>query len=68
MLEKYIQAAQDPAAVERSLRGAHLLPRLGEPEEVARLAVFLACSDSSFITGAAYLIDGGALAWRGLNA
>lgn len=68
MLEKYINAADDPAAVERSLRGAHLLPRLGEPEEVAKLAVFLACSDSSFITGASYLIDGGALAWRGQNA
>ena len=68
MLEKYINAADDTAAVERSLRGAHLLPRLGEPEEVAKLAVFLACSDSSFITGASYLIDGGALAWRGINA
>ncbi len=68
MLEKYIKAADDPASVEASLRGAHLLPCLGEPEEVAKLAVFLACSDSSFITGAAYLIDGGALAWRGLNA
>jgi NAD(P)-dependent dehydrogenase (short-subunit alcohol dehydrogenase family) len=67
MLENYIVAAEDPAAVEGALRGAHLLPRLGEPEEVAKLAVFLACSDSSFITGAAYMIDGGALAWRGLN-
>jgi NAD(P)-dependent dehydrogenase (short-subunit alcohol dehydrogenase family) len=68
MLDKYIGAADDPAAVEKFLRGAHLLPRLGEPEEVAKLAVFLACSESSFITGASYLIDGGALAWRGLNA
>lgn len=68
MLQKYLEAAEDPAAVEAFLRGAHLIPRLGEPEEVARLAVFLACDDSSFITGASYLIDGGALAWRGLNA
>ncbi len=68
MLDKYLAAAADPVALEKELRGAHLLPRLGEPEEVAKLAVFLACNDSSFITGAAYLIDGGALAWRGLNA
>lgn len=68
MLEKYLNASDDPVALEKVLRGAHLLPRLGEPEEVAKLAVFLACSDSSFITGASYLIDGGALAWRGLNA
>ena len=67
MLQKYTDAAEDPAAVEAVLRGAHLLPRLGEPEEVAKLAVFLACSDSSFINGAAYLIDGGALAWRGIT-
>lgn len=67
MLEKYLQAADDPSAVEKTLRGAALLPRLGKPEEVAKLAVFLACDESSFITGAAYLIDGGALAWRGLN-
>jgi NAD(P)-dependent dehydrogenase (short-subunit alcohol dehydrogenase family) len=67
MLAKYIDAAEDKAGVESALRGAHLLPRLGEPEEVAKLAVFLACSESSFITGASYLIDGGALAWRGQN-
>lgn len=67
MLEKYINAAEDPAAVEKSLRGAHLLPRLGEPEEVAKLAVFLACDDSSFINGVYCPIDGGTLAWRGLN-
>lgn len=68
MLDKYINAAEDPVAVEKFLRGAHLIPRLGEPEEVAKLAVFLACSESSFITGASYLIDGGALAWRGQSA
>lgn len=67
MLQKYMDAADDPAAVEKVLTGAHLLPRLGEPEEVAKLAVFLACSDSSFITGASYEIDGGALAWRGIR-
>jgi NAD(P)-dependent dehydrogenase (short-subunit alcohol dehydrogenase family) len=37
--------------------------RLGEPEEVARAALFLASEDSSFMTGADLLIDGGYLAW-----
>lgn len=68
MLEKYLSAAEDKVAIERVLAGAHLIPRLGRPEEVAKLACFLASDDASFITGAAYVIDGGTLAWRGANA
>jgi NAD(P)-dependent dehydrogenase (short-subunit alcohol dehydrogenase family) len=36
-----------------------LLDRLGQPEEVAASAVFLASEESSFMTGADLLIDGG---------
>ncbi|PNR96633.1 3-oxoacyl-ACP reductase FabG [Petrotoga sp. 9PWA.NaAc.5.4] len=35
------------------------LKRLGEPEDIAKLAVFLASDDSSFITGQVIRIDGG---------
>ena len=35
------------------------LKRVGQPEEVAKLVVFLASDDASFITGAEYNIDGG---------
>jgi NAD(P)-dependent dehydrogenase (short-subunit alcohol dehydrogenase family) len=37
-------------------------PRLGEPEDVAALAVFLASDDCRFMTGANVLIDGGYMA------
>ena len=39
------------------------LGRLGTPEEVAKLVVFLASDDSSFITGETITIDGGVMAY-----
>ncbi len=33
--------------------------RLGQPDEVAKVAVFLASDDSSFVTGAELFVDGG---------
>jgi 3alpha(or 20beta)-hydroxysteroid dehydrogenase len=38
------------------------LGRIGQPEEVARLALFLTSDDSSYITGQPFVIDGGWLA------
>lgn len=40
------------------------LGRIGEPEEIAAIAVFLACTDSSYISGQTIYADGGRL---GLN-
>ena len=33
--------------------------RMGEPDEVAKAAVFLASNDSSFVTGIELFVDGG---------
>ncbi|MFI0863121.1 SDR family NAD(P)-dependent oxidoreductase [Streptomyces smyrnaeus] len=43
---------------------AKLIPqgRMGRPEEVARLALFLSCADSSYVTGQPFVVDGGWLA------
>ena len=38
---------------------AHVLKRVGQPEEVAQVVLFLASNKASFITGAAYVVDGG---------
>lgn len=47
----------------KSSRGANIpLGRVGEPEELAGTAVFLATDDASYITGHCFFIDGGMLA------
>jgi NAD(P)-dependent dehydrogenase (short-subunit alcohol dehydrogenase family) len=45
-----------------ALVGLHPIGRLGEPEEIAELLLWLASSKSSFVTGAYYPVDGGYLA------
>lgn len=49
------------AAALKYLEGLHPIGRLGKPEEVAELVLFLSSSKSSFITGSYYTIDGGYL-------
>jgi NAD(P)-dependent dehydrogenase (short-subunit alcohol dehydrogenase family) len=48
----------DPALLGRAL-AAHPLGRLGEPEDVAGAAFYLASDDASWVTGIALAVDGG---------
>ena len=45
--------------MERAMAGINLNPRVGEPEEIAKIALFLACDDSSLINGASITADAG---------
>jgi len=53
----------DFSAVDRAAHFAKLpVSRIGEPVDVARLALFLASDESAYCTGAEFVIDGGATA------
>ncbi len=52
------EAIDDPAVKEK--KEQHIpMKRAGQPEEIAKMAVFLAGPDSSYITGATFVVDGG---------
>jgi len=48
-----------PAEALQQLTVAHPMGRLGQPEEVAELVVWLCSDAASFITGSSFLVDGG---------
>jgi meso-butanediol dehydrogenase/(S,S)-butanediol dehydrogenase/diacetyl reductase len=50
----------------RTMGAAHPIGRMGEPEEIAATVTFLASDESSFITGASIVADGGITAWTGM--
>ncbi len=59
MLREAIQLSPDPEAVYQECIDMHLVKRIGTPEEVAALILFLAGENGGFCTGQAFRIDGG---------
>jgi 2-keto-3-deoxy-L-fuconate dehydrogenase len=53
------QSGQSVADVRKAFIDRQPMGRIGKPEEVAALAVYLASDESAFTTGHAHLVDGG---------
>jgi meso-butanediol dehydrogenase / (S,S)-butanediol dehydrogenase / diacetyl reductase len=62
LVAAYFATADDPAALRAQVEREYPLGRIAQPREIARAVVFLACDDSSFMTGQPLVLDGGLLA------
>ncbi len=67
MTLKWLEGVPDREAQANSMVSTQLIPRFGEPEEVAKLVCYLASEDAAWITGGLFPIDGGCTAWPGVQ-
>jgi meso-butanediol dehydrogenase/(S,S)-butanediol dehydrogenase/diacetyl reductase len=61
-----LAATRDPQRANKNAADSHAMGRLGKPEEIAKVVLFLASDDASFMTGSIVVADGGATAHTGL--
>jgi NAD(P)-dependent dehydrogenase (short-subunit alcohol dehydrogenase family) len=54
-----LQEYADPEAARRDMTATQAVGRMGRPEEVAAAALYLASDEAAFVTGSAFMIDGG---------
>ena len=59
MADTTFAVAADPAAARAAAAGRHTVGRLGRPEDVAGLVLWLASDEASFVSGSLFTIDGG---------
>ena len=62
MLESMIRDSPDPEKARQTLVRQVPLRRIGKPDDVAKMIVYLASDESTFVTGTEMVIDGGVIA------
>lgn len=60
LMRTWAATLPDPESALERVAGLQVFGRMGTPEEIGRIALFLATDDSSFLTGLALEADGGA--------
>ncbi len=68
VLTPFNQESIDDPKVREEQTASIPMKRAAEPVEIARLAVFLASDDASYVTGSTYVIDGGLMQNQGQGA
>ena len=59
MAQRYFEVQDDPDAARAEAGRLHALGRIGRPEEIAAMALFLCSDESSFCTAQPFIVDGG---------
>lgn len=59
MAQRYFEVQSDPEAARGEAGRLHALGRIGRPEEIAAMALFLCSDESSFCTAQPFIVDGG---------
>lgn len=61
--EQMLTTVEDPAAFKAALEARAPIARMGNPDEIAGAALWLASDEASFATGSMMTVDGGMTAW-----
>jgi NAD(P)-dependent dehydrogenase (short-subunit alcohol dehydrogenase family) len=59
MAQRYFDIQEDPSAAREAAGGLHARGSIGQPEEIAAVAVFLCSDEASFCTAQPFIVDGG---------
>ena len=67
MTEAAFELSKNPAAAQSDALARHAAGRFGEPDDIAKMALWLASDDSRFASGQCFTIDGGLTAASPIN-